>query len=716
MQSLGRRELADDTGTVVVLVAGGVLALLLMAVFVIDVSSWWTHKRHLQLQADAAALAGGALFGECFNGGGAGAAQADMEAEATKYSGGPGSAFNEQIGGSPQSQVLPSYLNPAPCTPSVAPGDSDPSYWFHVKMTDTGTPLLLATMIPDFVAPTITANARVQLFQAQTFTKHPPVVIPDICPKHVFVTVWNATTGGSVSTYELSGAPPCGTPSGDGKLNMWTASGITPPANAGNATIGVRVGFGQVAGSCGPGDGMGGAGWLCYDGTSATAPLTVLRSYAEGSPGAFPCNGCAASGSRTTPPANPAILSAATTGTCSGSPFFSDFNSASLVNGMCSTTFQATIAVGSCGLTTATCTSATVSATDQDGPVGSPCALSFGQTTTCSFNTSYPPGEGQEAITLSYSYTLTPNPAGGSNKPTYTNNGPCNGNPPSTTNGNQNACTATFNFPPAAPTWSGQGSASGPVHQEAYSADSDVGVTGPIKVLSISPCCTYSQSSAPSLSITVGLTAALVKTGVPSDLIFLRLSSGSRNKSALLDCQDGQSSVDQFINGCSTTYQVNPTGVCDPPDGLNPPDCIALQPGGGGITIKNALDQRFATCPPVVYPGYASDDPRLTQLIITDYAAYANAKSTDKVPIIYLGGFYITGWGFFTPAGHKKNPTKNLGCPDQNDPPPDGYLNSTSQAGFSAMWGHFVEYVNTNNHGARDCTVDITPCTPQMTR
>ena len=32
----------------------------------VDIGNWWVHKRHLQLQVDAAALAGGALLGECF--------------------------------------------------------------------------------------------------------------------------------------------------------------------------------------------------------------------------------------------------------------------------------------------------------------------------------------------------------------------------------------------------------------------------------------------------------------------------------------------------------------------------------------------------------------------------------------------------------------------------------------------------------------------------
>ena len=59
--------------------------LLLLVALSIDIGNWWVHKRHLQLQADAAALAGGGRFNECF----ANPAGADavITGEATKYAG-----------------------------------------------------------------------------------------------------------------------------------------------------------------------------------------------------------------------------------------------------------------------------------------------------------------------------------------------------------------------------------------------------------------------------------------------------------------------------------------------------------------------------------------------------------------------------------------------------------------------------------------------------
>ena len=42
--------------------AVGLPAFIAFGIFVIDVGNWWVHKRHLQTQADAAALAGAREF------------------------------------------------------------------------------------------------------------------------------------------------------------------------------------------------------------------------------------------------------------------------------------------------------------------------------------------------------------------------------------------------------------------------------------------------------------------------------------------------------------------------------------------------------------------------------------------------------------------------------------------------------------------------------
>ena len=63
----GSHDLASERGGVLILTALLMPAFLFLLILVLDVGNWYVHKRHLQMQADAAALAGGAYFGDCFS-------------------------------------------------------------------------------------------------------------------------------------------------------------------------------------------------------------------------------------------------------------------------------------------------------------------------------------------------------------------------------------------------------------------------------------------------------------------------------------------------------------------------------------------------------------------------------------------------------------------------------------------------------------------------
>src|SRR5918994_2622825 len=59
MVSRGRTsDRRGERGAVLITVVLWLPILVLMASFVLDVANWFVHKRHLQMQADAAALAG----------------------------------------------------------------------------------------------------------------------------------------------------------------------------------------------------------------------------------------------------------------------------------------------------------------------------------------------------------------------------------------------------------------------------------------------------------------------------------------------------------------------------------------------------------------------------------------------------------------------------------------------------------------------------------
>jgi hypothetical protein len=667
-------------------------ALVLMMVFVVDISSWWTHKRHAQLQADAAAFAGGDLFGECFsnNGGALATADSDMQAEATKFAGVPGSLYNAQIGGSNQGSLSALYNNKTYPAGSPPPDDTvtgtscQSPYMFDVKLSEANLPFLFNGVVPGLSAvPAVNAHARVQLRPVLAGKGQPPLAIPDVNPRHVFVTLWNmttgATTGGGLGTYDLCCYPP--PPNGQAppnNLNMWsTSSPVQLTLPPGNNDIGVRVGMGSALGSCPANGTSGGAGWACFDGDGLT-PLMAIRGYQTSGTGVY----------------NSPILRQLSETTCAGggSPFFSDFNSSP-----CATSLSATVDWGTSCRTGFTCTY-TLTATDQYGSQNKIVSGSG----TYSFPYSYAVADGQEPVTLKWSYTLT---GIGSNR--------CGGN-------TGIPCSGNGTFVPSAPTWK----SGSPLHQQAYSADADVGVTGPIRVFSVSGGSgsgapySFAENTTQNLSFTVGLQGNLGSLPVPSPLMFLRVSSGKKNTSTIVGC-DGTNAkdiTDAFTQGCQTAYQINTTGVC--PDSANPPDCIPVAGGNLGNTIQKALDDRFNAANncagyPVHWPVYSPLDQRLTQLIITDQIALLSAKAGDPVPVTNFGGFYITGWGSFAANGN------SLSCSSVNDPPPLAL--SKSKANFVAIWGHFVRYIDPADVGNPNqlCTAAIaviTPCVAVLTK
>src|SRR5438105_12231839 len=82
------KDFTSDRGAVIVIVAVWMTSALALVTFVIDVGHWYEHKRHLQLQVDAAALGGGGKLAACFNNGGGDSA---ILQEASKYAGSNGS-------------------------------------------------------------------------------------------------------------------------------------------------------------------------------------------------------------------------------------------------------------------------------------------------------------------------------------------------------------------------------------------------------------------------------------------------------------------------------------------------------------------------------------------------------------------------------------------------------------------------------------------------
>ena len=111
---------AREDGGIVVFVALLIPVVLLFLSLTVDIGNWWVHKRHLQLQVDAAAFAGGALLGGCFSD--SGAANTAIKNEATRFGGGAGSSYNGQVGGAIKGAITLLYQSPSYANGTVDSG------------------------------------------------------------------------------------------------------------------------------------------------------------------------------------------------------------------------------------------------------------------------------------------------------------------------------------------------------------------------------------------------------------------------------------------------------------------------------------------------------------------------------------------------------------------------------------------------------------------
>ena len=180
----GLAELAREDGGIVVFVALLIPFVVMFLALSVDIGNWWVHKRHLQTQVDAAALAGGAMLGQCFSD--SVAANTAIQNEATRFGGGAGSTYNGQVGGANQGAITLLYQSKTYAAGSVAADDTEtqspcetPNLMFDVKASEAGLPLIFS--IPGLSDVTaINAHARVELKKVVVFrTGSLPLAVPE---------------------------------------------------------------------------------------------------------------------------------------------------------------------------------------------------------------------------------------------------------------------------------------------------------------------------------------------------------------------------------------------------------------------------------------------------------------------------------------------------------------------------------------------------------
>jgi hypothetical protein len=169
----------DSDGAIMVMVAAILPVAILFCGFVIDVANWFQHDRHLQTQADAAALAGGISFGSCPN-------NTPIHDKVNEYS---GQTWNSQVGGSQDNvHVLLNsrtyYNQPTRTDSTVVEGEPCAAKMVDVKVTETDLPWWFQLGSVDF----LNAHARVEPKKVGTIAGSLPLGVPDVKPEQVAVT------------------------------------------------------------------------------------------------------------------------------------------------------------------------------------------------------------------------------------------------------------------------------------------------------------------------------------------------------------------------------------------------------------------------------------------------------------------------------------------------------------------------------------------------
>ena len=600
------RGIADiatrEGGGIVVFVALLMPVVLLFLALSVDIGNWWVHKRHLQLQVDAAALAGGALFGNCFTD--AAAANTAIQNEATRFGGAAGSSYNDQVGGTSKGAITLLYQSKTYAAGSVPPDDTEtappcdtPSLMFDVKASEAGLPLIF--QIPGLSNVTaINAHARVELKLVEVQEGMLPVAVPDLRFTYVFATFVNEATGASLGTVQLQRN---GTSGND---QLWTTpAGI--PVSIASEHVGVRL---RLVGGSDPNAACGTLYTECYDLGSADG-VVHIRGWS------------------TTPPA-PAVHDAwLLPGFCAPDAYLATTD--------CSGGIQAEVDLGPNHPLTGTGVTAEVWATvDGAGKyLLSPSGTAGLVTWTAAAGLPIA-GPGPHPVGLQWSWRQT--------------SGTWNGF--TCTDRNTNPCKAEGSFGPVQRAFRAGPDRSGPL-QRVQVFESGVTSSGSNS---------FPIGTTPTLGLSVAVTGSLKVQSEASDPVVELRVTGSQNQS--IDCDPAVPNLaDEIEQGCGPAYKINPALACPDYNALwslpEPWECVKTQTGGAVGQVERGLKERILgganTCTaPINWPDYELDDPRIVPLIITPFGSFGGSGN-DIVPVIDFAAFYVVGWhGDPCPGAH----------------------------------------------------------------
>jgi hypothetical protein len=682
----------DERGATLIFVAVGLPVFVLFAVFVLDVGNWWVHKRHLQIQADAAALAGASKFRYPNCDDNAIAAEAIKYSGAAKWDTSPASygaatpEYNAQLGNSDPAELFAGVNRPYPYGRTTILDadltDSPPpcsTGFVDVKVTETDLPWFFKGFgLTEF----IDAEARVALKQGESFTDLIPVGVEEVNPKRVHVWFYNEATGAEIGSAELQ-------PNGD-EDGLMIYDNNSAPANFSlhGERVGVKVALsGSDSVTCGE------ALVLCYG--SSTEGLTRIRGYDTSGTGVR--------------------LGAVnlTKETCAADEFGAHDN------GYFSTTCSAdTIQLSLSSCLSSVCIpfsggdpllQRTVKARIEWRNNNKVVDLTWNATEEVWEASGLPIeaiGAGSRRIAIEWKQLA----------------GTLNGQ--TCANGSGNPCQG--DFLDAHKVFSGARANAGPIKQLQVDVDVFPGVNNV-------PRCAVSEACPHNFVVRLALTGRLELAETTDPPISLRVFGGSVNQS--LDCNPDETQLDfEISNGCQRPYGKNSGQACpnNVPDlWASPPPwrCVALAPGANVNAPASGLNDRILCKPPnsagnctqfgrptsctnwPKFPDWESRiDPRELPVFVVPFGAF-DTSGSGTVPVIDFAFFYVTGWT--SNGAGWQNPCKN-------DPVhPDVFVPGTENDSGSIS-GHWVRPAVPSGGGTAgngDCDLtQIFACVAVMTK
>jgi len=700
-----RIALSDERGAVLTIVAVALLVLVLSVALVLDIANWKVHKRHLQLQADAAALAAAGSFSL------ANCSDTLLAAQAHKYAGPDASGalalYNEQVGGTPASRMH-ILINSSGYFGDTGAGDnSDPNgspctaKYIDIKATETDLPWFMGF---GGIVSRINAHARVSVVQQSSSNSTLPIAVPNPKPTAAGAIFINEATGAVLGTVPLIDLGI------SGSLQMYGS------APGDHATVQVATHTGVVIALSGrPAASFSLAGTLaqicqqqltdCYD--AEADPPTQGLSYIRG----FDPN---ANGAQPNPPRLRTVELLA--GSCSNTAYFSN-NTAGCVYDIYARVDKgnlpnADVLIHANGAQLFSSSNPECDNFLNQGGVG-----------TCwHAQLTLPAGSGPNDIKMTWEETSGCIDA-------------CRVPQDQCKTGSGNKCKGDFE--------------NGVVVQRAFSArDADTGHrSGPIKIVKVfrcdaDPTCaqadhqSYPVDSTHTFAVSIGIAGILRNaTSKNEPLVVLRVKSQTGQS---LDCDPALTNLKtELWKGCGPSYIPNPGSPDCSTIGTNalwatdqPWPCVAVNTGRqpndvpAGLNARILLDEKAKVCPlpgenghnnwnlfDITDPagdgtyGFPLGDRRILNAYLTTYGAFSHVNGTSgSVPVTGFGHFYVTGWT--GQGGGFDNPCQGNG----DDPVPN------NDSGL--IVGHFIFYLDKiGGDGTEPCDPSgINACVIVMTK